>query len=411
MSTAKRVLYLSYDGMTDPLGQSQVLPYIAGLSELGYQFTLISCEKSERFEQHKSRIEAICTQYKIDWHPLPYTKRPPVLSTIADLRRMRGTCVRLQRLQPFDLVHCRGHVTATVGLFLRSVFKMPMLFDNRGFWADEKVDAGAWNLKKPLYRLIYNYFKRKEKECIEQAEEMVCLTHAGKAEMLRWKQVKTRPERITVIPCCADTELFSERNLEPKRSEFQKSLGISEETQVLAYLGSIGTWYMLEEMLDFYVEYRNAFPNTRFLMITQDEHDRIRTVATEKGIPQEAIILRGGSRQEVPALLSLAKHSLFFIRPTYSKISSSPTKQGEIMAMGIPAICNAGVGDTDTIITENKSGVLVHHFDAASYRAAIEELKGTLFDKNGIRNGAEHVFSLKTGINSYCEVYHRIFSL
>ena len=26
----KQVLYLSYDGMTDPLGQSQVLPYIIG---------------------------------------------------------------------------------------------------------------------------------------------------------------------------------------------------------------------------------------------------------------------------------------------------------------------------------------------------------------------------------------------
>jgi len=26
----KRVLYLSYDGLTDPLGQSQILPYVKG---------------------------------------------------------------------------------------------------------------------------------------------------------------------------------------------------------------------------------------------------------------------------------------------------------------------------------------------------------------------------------------------
>jgi hypothetical protein len=43
----KNILYIAYDGMTDPLGQSQVLPYISGLSKLGYQFTLISCEKPE----------------------------------------------------------------------------------------------------------------------------------------------------------------------------------------------------------------------------------------------------------------------------------------------------------------------------------------------------------------------------
>jgi len=34
------VLYLSYDGMTDPLGGSQVLPYLVGLSKLGHRITL-----------------------------------------------------------------------------------------------------------------------------------------------------------------------------------------------------------------------------------------------------------------------------------------------------------------------------------------------------------------------------------
>ena len=48
-----RVLYVSYDGMTDPLGQSQVLPYILGLNKKGYQFTLVSFEKPERLEKGK----------------------------------------------------------------------------------------------------------------------------------------------------------------------------------------------------------------------------------------------------------------------------------------------------------------------------------------------------------------------
>ena len=41
---AANILYLSYDGMTDPLGQSQVLPYLAGLSKKGFRFHLISFE-------------------------------------------------------------------------------------------------------------------------------------------------------------------------------------------------------------------------------------------------------------------------------------------------------------------------------------------------------------------------------
>ena len=29
----KQILYISYDGITDPLGQSQILPYIIGLTK------------------------------------------------------------------------------------------------------------------------------------------------------------------------------------------------------------------------------------------------------------------------------------------------------------------------------------------------------------------------------------------
>ena len=80
----KQVLYLSYDGMTDPLGQSQVLPYIIGLTQKGYRFHLISFEKPDRFKLHKEEIFKICKVNNITWVPLLYTKRPPLLSTIAE---------------------------------------------------------------------------------------------------------------------------------------------------------------------------------------------------------------------------------------------------------------------------------------------------------------------------------------
>ena len=41
----KRVLYISYDGLTDPLGQSQILPYLQHLAKESYQFTILSFEK------------------------------------------------------------------------------------------------------------------------------------------------------------------------------------------------------------------------------------------------------------------------------------------------------------------------------------------------------------------------------
>src|SRR5690606_15899565 len=80
-----KVLYLSYDGMTDPLGQAQVVPYLAGLAARGYQISLVSCEKPERFADGEPATRRALSNAGIHWHPIPYTKRPPVASTVWDL--------------------------------------------------------------------------------------------------------------------------------------------------------------------------------------------------------------------------------------------------------------------------------------------------------------------------------------
>jgi hypothetical protein len=86
----KRILYLSYDGMTDPLGQSQVLPYLIGLGKKGYQFTLISFEKPGRYATARDAIASLCNSYGIEWHPLIYTKSPPIFSTIKDIESLKS---------------------------------------------------------------------------------------------------------------------------------------------------------------------------------------------------------------------------------------------------------------------------------------------------------------------------------
>ena len=44
-------LYLSYDGALDPLGRSQVVPYLEGLSGRGWRFDLVTFEKGERWRE------------------------------------------------------------------------------------------------------------------------------------------------------------------------------------------------------------------------------------------------------------------------------------------------------------------------------------------------------------------------
>ena len=158
------IAYLSYDGLTDPLGQSQVLPYVKGLAQKGYAITIFSFEKKERFKANKNIIENICREAGIEWLPFLYTKNPPVLSTLWDVSRLRKRVKKEHRKKHFSLIHCRSYLSALVGLHMKTKHAVPFIFDMRGFWADERVDGKLWNLKNPLFNAIYKYFKRKEKE-------------------------------------------------------------------------------------------------------------------------------------------------------------------------------------------------------------------------------------------------------
>src|SRR5882762_7752439 len=111
MATADNsVLYLSYDGLTDPLGQSQILPYLGQLPR--YTITIISFEKKERFETGKDFVEEFCRTHKLNWVPLAYHKSPPVFSTVYDVWRMRSKARSLHRTHQFRIIHCRSYITA-----------------------------------------------------------------------------------------------------------------------------------------------------------------------------------------------------------------------------------------------------------------------------------------------------------
>src|SRR5882724_194868 len=180
------VIYLTYDGLSDPLGQSQIMPYIEGLSKLNFQFTIISFEKANRLEKSKKEIEHWSNQYNIKWIPLQYHKQPPILSTIFDLWILWRTFKRIYKEEKFTIVHCRSYLTSLIGLKAKRKYDIKFIFDMRGFWADERVEGNLWNLNNPIYRRVYFYFKKKEREFLESADYVISLTHNAKKEIESW---------------------------------------------------------------------------------------------------------------------------------------------------------------------------------------------------------------------------------
>ncbi len=390
----KKILYLTHDGLTDPLGRSQILPYLCGLSQ-EYEIVIVSFEKPDRYASQKRSVEEIVNSHKIKWVPLAYHKSPRLLSTVYDVFCLYQNALRLNKLQNFDIVHCRSYVTALVGMRLKMRHALKFVFDMRGFWADERVEGGLWNLTNPVYRLIYGFFKKREKEFLQCADHVVVLTEAAKKIIVEWG---TAPSKITVIPCCVDMDLFSPNLItSERRLTTRLTLGFDSGDFVLLYLGSWGTWYLTDEMITFFKKIKLRIPNARFLILTTD-----RVEIKDQSI-HDSVVIRSVSRQEVPLFIALSDAAVFFIKNSFSKQGSSATKMAEIMAMNIPVVTNTGWGDIEA--QQGKIPGLISVTTPVDFELAIQRMQESY---SNIRAAIQNEFALSRGIEKYESIYAQL---
>ena len=405
MKKKLNIFYISYDGITDPLGQSQILPYLLGISKNKiYKITIVSFEKANNYLLNKDLILKKISSNNINWIPLKYTKYPPILSTIWDIYKLNRIIKNLNYLE-VDLIHSRSYITSIVALAFKRKYNVPFIFDMRGFYADERVDGKIWNLNNFIHKKIYKYFINKEKEFLQFSDYTISLTETGKKEILNWKLPNQSP--IKVIPCCTDKKLFNLKNIKNIRAD----IGFDKDDFIISYVGSIGTWYMLDEMLDFFKCLQIKKPNAKFFFISRDEPQLILDKVKNKKIDSRLIKIYPSSREMMPSYISLSDISIFFILPVYSKKASSPTKMGEIMSLGIPIICNSGVGDVDIIIQECMSELLIKEFTTTEY-ARVANLISLNYkiDRIKIMETSNLYFSLSNGVKKYLKIYDEILN-
>ncbi len=401
-----RVLYISYDGMTDNLGQSQVIPYLIGLRKKGHSFDILSFEKSKNFAEKKEQVQKLLEANGIGWFPLSYTKKPPVISTLHDVWRMIRTSQNLHNNEKYDLIHCRSYLPALAGLLLKKKFNVRFLFDMRGFWPDERVDGKIWNLRNPVYKVIYQYFKKKELAFFNIADHIICLTYAGYNEISKWNINPKQLDKFTIIPCCTDFDLFS---IQEPNTKLLAELNLNKGNKIIVYIGSLGTWYMAEEMLSLFKAIKETEPDAKFLFITPEPRPHVMELVATSQIMEDDVRVVMAARKMVPQYLSLAHAGVSFIKPCYSKLSSSPTKMGEMFACGIPVYCNGDVGDVQQYIEKTEAGFLVNTFsDDEIKNAAAHFQKLIEMPKEMIRERASNLFNLTRGVQLYANAYEAI---
>lgn len=396
------LLYISYDGMLEPLGQSQVLAYLKRLA-VGRHIHLISFEKPIDWANITERelLSQKIAAAGIVWHALRYHKRPSALATAWDIVNGITLGLWLVLWYRLQIVHARSYVSSVVALALKRLTGVKYIFDMRGFWADEKVDGGSWSRNGMLYRVTKGF----ERRFMLAADHLVSLTHAGVREVKLFPYLAGHMPPFSVIPTCADLSRFSPL---PKTNLYD-----SDDVFVLGYVGSVGTYYLFDEVIACFVQLLNIRPDARFMIVNRDQHDLIRNRLEAAGVPDAKVELVSARHGEIPSYMARMDAGIFFIKPVFSKQASAPTKLAEFLGCGIPCLANAGVGDMAEVLEGEQVGVAMRSFDVDAMTTALYKLlEMVAAPTTSARcvSAAKQYFSLDEGVRQYSQIYDRLSS-
>ena len=281
-----------------------------------------------------------------------------------------------------------------------------MIFDVRGLMAEEYVDARHW----PEGGLRYRVTKATERRIFAATDAVVTLTDRIWPIIKEWDGLKGREVQHAVVPCCVDLSSF--RFDEQARTKLRAELGLGERL-TMVYSGSLDGWYLTEEMADFFASVVRRRSDAHLLWLTMGSHERVRELMSARAIGEDNFSVRAVAPRDVPSYLAAADVGISFIKRCFSKLASSPTKNGEYLACGLPIVINAGIGASDQLARGSEAAILVDDANEQGFERAwiaIQEVIGNPRMKAKARQLAEKEFDLvSVGGERYARLYEALF--
>jgi glycosyltransferase involved in cell wall biosynthesis len=394
-----RITHISLDGLCTPLGQSQVLAMSERLQSMGWEYTIVSLEPRGADESAFDRLNARMADNGIHWQHRGYRAgrigaAENALSMTAMIRDVWGHT---------DLFHCRSYFGAFFPAVADIFRHVPYVFDTRGYWVDEKIEAGFW-FQDVASRSIA---RRVERELYDRANGVVSLTELAAKDVRDGRFGKQHAERRSIcIPTCVDYAKFRiERG--PAPHDFL------HDGPIVAYVGSLNPSYEYQKSLQLVALILDRIPTAKFLALTS-QVDAMRMLADDIGIPVSRRLIRSVAHERIHAWLPWIDFGLMLcVSHNQAKRASMPTKLAEFFATGVTPIGHGANSDLTDWVERAGSGLVLDDLSTDSLERATEWVARGVPDVDVLeraRRVAEGHFSLDSGAERYDRLFQDILS-
>ena len=392
-------LYLTRNGLLEPLGQSQVFAYLRGLAR-DYSITLITYEKDQDWADSIAveQARAECSALGIVWLPQRFRPTPRFVAPAASMVAMVWLVRREVKTRGIRLLHARSYIPATVAMVVSRMMGVPFIFDMRALWPEELITAGRVRRGSFLHRAIVFA----ERECLKRSAAVVSLTEAAVQYLKIAYPDELRRRRIVVIPTCADLRRFTPPDVAPKQP-------------VHSCIGTLlSGWFCINWLRGWIEAVAVKNPAAQFEVLTREDPVAIKAAVDPENQFAERLSIHAKRPGQMPE--SVRRHSvsvMFYAGGAVSELGRSPTRMAELLGSGVPLVVNEGVGDVAKVVLENRVGVVVKG-NTPGYMAEAYDALRELMNDSGLarrcRATAQAVFSLQEGVARYRDLYESVLN-
>lgn len=388
----RNVLYLSYDGLLDPLGQSQVLPYLDAISGK-YNVSVLSFEKKIRNNDEIATLRQRLSDQGISWHFTEFTEgrfgvAARVIKGIFLLRK-------LGKSEKIDLFHLRGLMAAV--LFKLSLISTRYLYDFRGFALHEWTDMGKLKASSLFFKILLWL----DKSAIRNSSGIVVLEESAKELLGKEYEVPNVP--MEVIRTCTDLSKF--KNLRP--------INHGSDAIRFVFLGGVSFPYRPDLAMTFVKSAISRGFKCTIDFINESDHDVIHELVKASGIDSERVNIFKCSHKDIPLKLAEYSCGIVFINTSKWRQVCSPTKLGEFYGAGLPVISLSGIDITDSLASRSQSTHTIteqdiHNDFSSSEFPDLFKIVSDIKIVDECRYIADTEFNLEIAQRSYLSLYKNI---